>query len=230
MNFRIFFIISFFVTLISCNAKDMSEREESIFSQEYHKIAIPVDSLKTLNDLTDYLYNQYCVKNVKQAPFLIFDMKAHKVATDMNRHSIIIGIEPPPCNDGKYDATMILEIVKNGYNTEIEHYITEIDSIPSYVRKQMLSYGKDNNYAIGAYQNGIWLCTKKEDKLENLNQYIYQIIIGYLESFREYSNLAYNKSIDKLSEQEYEEIASEFDFHLSFKYTDKTPSVSVDAL
>jgi hypothetical protein len=157
-------------------------------------------------------------------------MKTKKLVNTKNKNSVLVRVEPAPCINGQmeYDDHQILEIIKDGYNTEIEQIITEIDSIPSFVKKQILSWGDDPNYAIGAYGNGIWLCTKKQDKFTNLNKYIYQIIVGYLESAREYSQLVYNKSIDELSEAEYQEIANEFVFQLAFKYTDKDVQINLE--
>ncbi len=212
------------LTLTACdNAKQMSEREEQLFAQDYHSLVIPIDSLSILNDLIIYFDDTYCINESKEWPLVYLDMKTKELVSKSNRNTIAIGIEPAPCVKGQiqYDDHMILEIIKDGYNTEIEQIITEVDSIPSFVRKQMLSWGVDPNYAVGARGNGIWICTKKEDKLSSLNIYIYNVVIGYLSSVREYSHLAYNKSIDELSEADYQEIANEFVFSLAFKYTDK---------
>ena len=199
----------------------MSEREENIFVQDYQQVLIPTDSLTTLGDFVDYLLDTYCFNKEEYWPYILFDTKKEMVVSEYNRNCIKLGIEPPPCVQGVYDDKMVLEIVKDGYNTEIETFITEVDSIPSYVEKQMLSFGKNYNYAVGAYNNGIWLSTKRNDKLVNLNPYIAKIIEGYLASLRKYSQMAYLKSVDDLSEIEYAEIAHEFNFRLSFKYTDK---------
>lgn len=208
----------------------MSEREEQIFVQEYQNKVIPIDSLTTLNSLFVYFEETYCENNSTNWPFIYYDMKEQKAVSKSNRNTIKIGVEPPPCMEGKmeYDDRMILEIIKDGYNTTIETINTEIDSIPSFVKKQMLSWGKDPNYAIGALNNGIWICTKKDDELSKLNIYIYKVIEGYLESLREYSNAAYSKDIDDLSKEEYQEIAEEFVFRLAFKYTDEDIKININ--
>ncbi len=204
----------------------MSQREENVFKQSYQQLLIPTDSIGTLGEMVDYLTAIYCVGGEKNWPYLLFDMKTKTMVSEVNRNTLEIGIEPPPCFKGRFNDKMVLEIVKDGYNTEIERIYTEVDSIPSFVRKQMLSFGSDNNYAVGAYNNGIWLSSSRKDMMVNLNPYIYQIIIGYLASVREYSEMAYLKEIDELSEKEYEEIYREFNFKLSFKYTEKPPELS----
>ena len=206
----------------------MSDREEVIFNQEYQQLLIPIDSLPTLGNLVDYLSNKYCIDEEKVWPYILFDMKKKQMVSEANRNTIKLGIEPPPCFKGKFDDRMVLEIVKDGYNTEIEQVITEIDSIPSFVEKQMLSFGADMNYAVGAYNNGIWLSSKRDDALTNLNPYVSKIIDGYLNSLRKYSQMAYLKSVDDLTDEEYNEIAREFNFRLSFKYTDKPPSIKLE--
>jgi len=216
------------IFLFSCSNKNMSDREEQIFIQEYQQLQIPVDSLPTLGDFVDYLSNKYCIDKVKVWPYILFDMDKKEMVVEANRNTIKLGVEPPPCFKGKFDDRMVLEIVKDGYNTEIEQIITEVDSIPSFVEKQMLSFGADMNYAVGAYNNGIWLSSKRADKMSNLNPYISKIIEGYLSSLRKYSKMAYLKDVDELTEQEYTEIASEFNFRISFKYTDKPPSIKLE--
>ena len=207
----------------------MSTREESLFVQDYQSLKIPIDKLQSLNDLLIYFDSTYCIKQIEEWPFAYLDMKLKKLVDKENRNTLKIGIEPNPCEDRviQFDQTMILEIVKDGHNTEIERVITEVDSIPSFVKKQFLSFGEDPNYAVGGLGNGVWICTKKADKLENINEYIYNVVIGFIESVREYSQLAYKKDIDELSEEEFEEIKQEFVFHLSFKYTDKNPKLNV---
>jgi hypothetical protein len=207
----------------------MNEREENLFIQDYQSLKIPIDKLDNLNDLLIYFDSTYCIKQIEEWPFAYLDMKLKKLVSEENRNTIKIGIEPNPCEDRtiNFDRTMILEIIKDGHNTQIENVITEVDSIPSFVKKQFLSFGEDPNYAIGGLGNGVWICTKKADKLENINKYIYNVVIGFIESVRKYSQLAYNKEIDELSKEEYEEIKKEFVFHLSFKYTDKNPKLSV---
>jgi len=226
-------ILSIFSTLIftSCNSSlDMTEREQSLFVQAYQILPIPIDNLDNLNDLLLYFDSTYCINKEEKWPYTYVDMKLKKLVSTPNKNTLKIGIEPNPCQDQeiKFDDTMILEIIKDGYNTQIEDYFTEVDSIPSFVRKQFLSYGEDPNYAVGGLGNGVWLCTKKADKLENLNIYIYNIVDGFINSVREYSKLAYGKTIDELSEEEFEEISQEFVFHLSFKYTDEEPTIMLD--
>jgi len=215
--------------LSSCSSKNMSKREESLFVQDYQSLKIPIEKLESLNDLLIYFDSTYCIKQTEEWPFAYLDMKLKKLVDKENRNTLKIGIEPNPCEDRviQFDQTMILEIVKDGHNTEIERVITEVDSIPSFVKKQFLSFGEDPNYAVGGLGNGVWICTKKEDKLENINEYIYNVVIGFIESVREYSQLAYKKDIDELSEEEFIEIKQEFVFHLSFKYTDKNPKLNV---
>ncbi len=230
LSLSIIFLFSVFI-LSSCNSSnEITKREKKLFVQDYQSLALPINRLTDLNDLLNYFDSTYCIKHEEKWPYTYFDLKNKILTSRKNRNTIKIGIEPNPCDDmgGTYDATMILEIVKDGYNTEIEGFDTEIDSIPSFVRKQFLSFGEDPNYAIGGLGNGVWLCTKKADKLKNLNIYIYNIIEGYIKTIREYSHLAYGKSIDELNDKEFQELRNEFVFHLSFKYTDKNPSVMLD--
>ncbi len=230
-TFILFIILtSIVINFEACKSNNISERERELFVQRYHGFPIPIDSLQTLNDLLLFLDDTYCVKKEPLWPIGYMDMSTHKLVDKPNNNTLTIGFEPTPCVDAtiQFDPNMILEIVKDGHNTHIEREFTEIDSIPKYVKKQLLSFGEDPNYAIGAKGNGIWICTNKDDKLVNLNPYIYESIIGFLESAREYSQMAYKKSIDKLSESEYIEFTNEFSFHLSFKYTDEEASIKLD--
>lgn len=221
--------LSVLFLLQSCgNAEKISPKEEQIFAQSYHRLVIPLDSIKTLNDLVVYLEETYCEQQNEDWPIAYFDMKSQQLVSETNRNTITIGIDPSPCYKGEYDDRMILEVIKDGYNTEVEQFFTEIDSIPSFVKKQMLSRGEDPNYAVGIRGNGIWLCTKKDDQFKNLNPYLYQLILGYVEAAREFSRIVYSKNIDELSEEEYQELLQEFVFHLSFKYTDKEASIEVN--
>lgn len=224
-------LVSLVFIIESCNSggNNLSQRERNLFVQSYHGFVIPIDSFNTLNDFLIYLDDTYCLKKEKLWPVVYIDMKTKKLVSKPNKNTIKIGIEPTPCINAQiqYDPTMILEIVKDGHNTHIEGEFTEIDSIPNYVKKQMLSFGKDPNYAVGALNNGIWICTNKDDKFQNLYPYIYQSVIGFLKSAREYSQMAYKKSIDKLTDKEYQEFAKEFVFHLSFKYTDEEASIKL---
>ena len=228
MRFALILLLFAGLLFTSCSSKNMSDREENIFKQDFQTIRIPVDSFVTLGDLTDYLLEEYCEKKVQYWPYILFDTENNIMVSESNRNTIELGIEPPPCVQGVFDDKMVLEIVKDGYNTEIERIITEVDSIPSFVEKQMLSFGADYNYAVGAYNNGIWLSTKRDDKLTNLNPYIAKIVEGYLNSVRKYSVMAYSKPIDKLTDEEYEELAREFNFRMSFKYTDKPPVLELE--
>ena len=163
------------LTLSSCNtANDMSEREQSLFVQDYQILPIPIDKLTNLNDLLLYMDSTYCTNMEEKWPYTYIDLKEKKLVSKENSNTLKIGIEPNPCQDReiKFDDKMILEIVKDGYNTEIENSFSEIDSIPSFMKKQFLSYGDDPNYAVGGLGNGVWLCAKKSDKLKNLNIYL----------------------------------------------------------
>ena len=224
-----YFIAVVVILLASCsNPKQMSPREESLFAQEYHDTQLPIDSFQTLGEMLQYIDNNYCPDNDKLWPTLFFDFKTKSLVAQPNKHTLKIGLDPSPCIQGKFDHRMILEIIKDGYNTEIEQIFTELDSIPYFINKQMLSMGEDPNYSIGALGNGIWLCSKKADLLVNLNEYIYQIIVGYLSAARKYSDMAYRKSIDELDENEFAEFSNEFRFHLSFKYTDEDPKIQLN--
>jgi hypothetical protein len=227
-------ILAVFLLLFfnSCNkdSNKLSEKEQSLLYQSYHGYTLPIDSFNTLNDALVYMDDIYCLKKEDLWPIAYLDMKTHQLLSKPNRNTVKIGLEPTPCIDTmiEFDPKMILEIVKDGHNTHIEGEFTEVDSIPKYVKKQMLSFGDDPNYAIGALGNGIWICTNKDDKFKNLYPYIYESVVGFIESARKYSQMAYNKSIDELTEQEFEEFSKEFSFHLSFKYTDEEASIKLD--
>lgn len=220
-------LIVFILTFSACQNPGISEREKNVFKQDFQTKLIKIDSFELVGELIDNLNIVYCVKQEQEWPYILYDFKDKIMVSEPNRNTIMLGIEPPPCVEGRYDDKMILEIIKDGYNTEVETYITEIDSIPSFVVKQMLSFGKDPNYAVGALNNGIWLSTKRDDKLVNLNPYINKIIVGYLRSLNIYSKLAYLKDLSDLDDNEYVEIAHEFNFRLSFKYTDKPMEFNV---
>lgn len=221
-----------FIIFEACNSANIniSKREKSLFVQSYHGYVLPIDSLQTLDELIAFLDVTYCVKDRKAWPIVYLDLETRKLISIPNRNTLKLGIEPTPCIDAaiQFDPSMILEILKDGHNTNIETEFTEVDSIPKYVKKQMLSFGDDPNYAVGALGNGIWICTKGDDKLSELNPYIYQSVIGFVEAARDYSQMAYRKSIDELSEQEFDELAHEFVFHLSFKYTDEVATIELD--
>ncbi len=225
-------VIFLLLILNSCNNdnSELSKREQTLLFQSYHGFILPIDSFKTLNDALIYLDDTYCLKHEEQWPITFLDMKSHSLVSKPNNNTVKIGLEPPLCFDAQveFDPTMILEIVKDRHNITIEGEYTEIDSIPIYVKKQMLSLGDDPNYSIGALGNGIWICTNKDDNFENLYPFIYESVIGFIESAREYSNMAYNKDIEDLNEQEFDELSKEFSLHLSFKYTDEEASIKLD--
>ncbi len=221
-------LIVIITTFSACDNTGISTREKNFFKQDFQTKLIAVDSFMLVGDFLDYLNDAYCTKQEQEWPYILYDFNAKKMVSEPSRSTIMLGIEPPPCVQGRYDDKMILEIIKDGYNTEIETFITEVDSIPAYVERQMLSFGQDPNYAVGALNNGIWLSTKRDDKLVNLNAYINKIIEGYLMSVRRYSKMAYLKELEELSDKEYVEIAHEFNFRLSFKYTDKPMELNVN--
>ncbi len=230
MNKLVLYLLAISViiaTLSACDSSGISSREKNIFKQDFQTKLIKADSFELVGDFIDHLNDAYCVNLDQEWPYILYDYKAKEMVSQVNRNTIMLGVEPPPCVKGRYNDKMILEIIKDGYNTEVENFITEIDSIPSYVIKQMLSFGQNPNYAVGALNNGIWLSSKRDDKLANLNPYINKIIEGYLLSINKYSKMAYLKDLKDLSEEEYLEIASEFNFRLSFKYTDKPMEFNV---
>lgn len=213
----------------ACSKTDqLSEREIDLLSQDYHLRPLPMDSLQSYQDLIFYLDSVYCIQVEQRWPTINFDLKSKEITASPNRHSITIGIDPSPCISGEFESTMILEIIKDGYNTTIENEKTEIDSIPNFVKKQMLSKGEDPNYMPGIYGNGIWICTSKADKTENLNPYIYKTIMGFVAAANQYSIQTYGKKLDEIRQEQFDIIKEEFIFHLSFKYTDKEPEIKLD--
>jgi hypothetical protein len=221
-----FAALIFITTFLSCGKNTtINEREQALLSKPHQSLVLPIDSLLTFDDLIVYLNTKYCEEQTQMWPIVYLDLKTQQLTTTANRNSIIVGVDPNPCIKGNYDDRMILEIIKDKKNLLIEQEYTEIDSIPSYIRKQILSRGEDPNYAIGAYGNGIWVCTKKADQLSSINPIIYQTVTGYIQAAREYTAAVYGKKIDELSDSEYQEIYQEFTFHLSFKYTDVDPVI-----
>ncbi len=224
-------ILSIFSVFLftSCEKSIYDEREKALFLAPYHGHDIAIDSLKTLEDLVSYFDKIYCEeKTADKWPVMYFDLqKKVLVNPQQGKNILAIGIEPSPCPDMifEYDFSHILEIVKDGYNLEVEGTRIEPDSLTGYISRQYLNFGKNPKYAPSPDNNGIWLITKKDDNLVNLNKYIAQIIEGYVEMANKYANMKYHKTLDSLSDEEYSELRKTLGFHLSFKYSDKVPQI-----
>lgn len=228
--FPLVLMLTLLVVSCSDNLK-LNEREKSLFVQSYHSIPIVIENNNNLGNLLAQLDSIYC-SNADQAeqmpwPLAYFDLKKRQWSADSNQNTIAIGIDPNPCFKGMYDDKMILEIIKEHHNLKIENEFTEVDSIPSYVKKQLLSNGSDPNYSPGAFGNGIWICSQKVTTFEELNPILYQSILGFVSSAREFSKMTFKKEIQDLNDQEFAALQSEYVFHLSFHYTDIDPVIQI---
>jgi len=230
MNSKIILIAVLALLLFSsCKKTIYSEREKSLFINPVFGNDISLDTIHRLEDLIIVFDRIYCEdKSADKWPVLYFDMEQKEwVNPKTGKNIIALGIEPSPCPDMmfEYDYSRILEVVKDGYNLEVEEVRVEPDSLTSYISKQYLNYGKDPVYSASPADNGIWLITNKDDKLTNLNKYIAQIIDGYVIMARQYSLIHYQKSLDDLTDTEFQELKTTLAFHLSFKYSDKPPQI-----
>ena len=130
----------------------------------------------------------------------------------------------------EYDYSRILEVVKDGYNLEVEEQRIEPNSLTDFVSKQYLNYGKSSAFSLDPHNNGIWLITNKDDKLSNLNDYIRQLIEGYIIMANQYALLTNKKPLKDISDEEFAQLKTTLSFHLSFKYSDENPSIINDLL
>lgn len=226
-----FFISSIFVLLFltSCQKSVFSDREKELFiSPNFGEVLYP-DSLKTLEGLIVHLDNIYCENHsVDKWPILYFDLEHKKMVNPSQGRNIIpIGIEPSPCPNlmFEYDFSRILEVVKDGYNLEVEEQRIEPDSLTNYISKQYLNFGTNPKYSPSPENNGIWLITNKDDKLEKLNKYIWQILDGYVIMANQYAMIVYRKGLNDLSEKEFNDLKKVLAFHLSFKFSDEPPRI-----
>ena len=213
----------------SCERSIYDEREKALFTSPIFGQDVVIDSLETIEDLVSYFDKIYCEeKTADKWPVMYFDLQKKTLVNPQHGKNILaIGIEPSPCPDMmfEYDFTRILEIVKDGYNLEVEGIRVEPDSLTKYVSKQYLNFGKNPKFSPAPNNNGIWLITKKDDKLTNLNNYIAQIIDGYVLMANKYASIQYNKSLDSLTDEEFKELKKILSFHLSFKFSDEAPKI-----
>jgi len=213
----------------SCEKNIYDEREKALFTSPIFGHDVVLDSLQTLDDLISYFDRIYCEdKTVEKWPIMYFDLQNKILVNPQHGTNILaIGIEPSPCSDlvFEYDFSRILEVVKDGYNLEVENIRIEPDSLTNYVSKQYLNFGKNPKFSPSPENNGIWLISKKDDKLTNLNNYIAQLIDGYVIMAHKYAQIQYGKSLDSLTDKEFKELKSILGFHLSFKYSDEEPRI-----
>jgi len=215
----------------SCQKAIYNEREKSLFMAPFYGQDIVLDSISTIKDLTDYFDKIYCeTKTADKWPVLYFDLEKKELVNPCEGKNILaMGIEPSPCGDVEleYDFSRILEIVKDGYNIEVEGIRIEPNNLSKYIALQYLNYGQDAKYSPNPRHNGIWLISDKDDSLKNLNKYIAQIIDGYVKMADQYAEINYEKSLNRLSDTEFAELKKNISFHLSFKYTEKQPEIRV---
>ncbi len=221
----IFILIIGGLFLTACEKGIYSEREKSLFTNPIFGQDIMLDSIHTVGNLTDFLDKTYCEdKTAEKWPILYFDLiKKELVNPKQGKNVLALGVEPSPCPDLilEYDFTLILEIVKDGYNLEVEDERIEPDSLSQYISLQYLNYGEYKKYSPYPENNGIWLISNKDDKLSNLNKYIAQIIDGFVQMANQYSQINYEKNLEDLSDEEFAELKKTIAFHLSFKYNDE---------
>jgi len=219
------------ISITSCQNSIYSERERVLFMNPIFGHDVVLDSLETLEDLIVYFDRIYCEdKSADKWPVLYFDVEANKLVNPSYAKNILaLGIEPSPCPNlmFDYDYSRILEVVKDGYNLEVEEQRVELDSLSEYVSKQYLNFGAYPMYSPGPENNGIWLITNKDDKLSNLNGYIAQLIKGYVIMANQYATIVFKKPLDELSDEEFAELKKTLSFHLSFKYSDEVPQIKV---
>ena len=225
----ILFSVLSLLLISACQNTIYSEREKSLFINPVFANDISLDTIHTLQDLIVAFDKIYCEdKSADKWPVLYFDLEQKKLVNPKAGKNIIaLGIEPSPCPDimFEYDYSRILEVVKDGYNLEVEEQRIEPDSLTAFVSKQYLNFGKDPMYSPDPRSNGIWLITNKDDKLSNLNEYIAQLIDGYVIMARQYSIVYYKKTLDELNDSEYQELKTTLAFHLSFKFSDEPPQI-----
>lgn len=229
-NYLFIIILGLFL-LSSCEKSIYTEREKSLYMTPIFGHDVDLDSVQTLYDLVVYFDKIYCEEQAEDKwPILYFDLKNKELVNPQKGKNILaFGIEPSPCPDlmFEYDFTRILEIVKDGYNLEVEEDRVEVDSLNQYISLQYLNYGKDYRFGPDPEGNGIWLITDENDELKGLNKYLAQIIEGYKNMAQEYANLNFHKDLEQLDENEFKELKNTLVFHLSFKYIEKEPEIKM---
>ncbi len=219
------FVILSMVIITSCEKSIYTERERSLFITPIFDHDVNLDSINTLFDIVVYFDQIYCEDNsAEKWPVLYFDLEKKEIVNPQQGKNILaIGIEPSPCSDMiyEYDFSRILEVVKDGYNLEVEQERIEIDTLYNFVTLQYLNYGKDYRFSADPLNNGIWLIADKNDKLDDLNIYIAQLIEGFVQMAQQYAQIEYGKRIDQLTELEFTKLKNDLVFHLSFKYTEE---------
>jgi hypothetical protein len=232
MRFRLFILaIVGLVFITSCQKSIYSEREQALFISPIFGQDISIDSIETLEDLVVHFDKIYCDdKSADKWPVLYFDLENKKLVNPSHELNILaIGIEPSPCPNVmlEYDFSRILEVVKDGYNLAVEEQRIEPDSLTQYVSKQYLNFGASPLYSPSPKNNGIWLITNKDDRLSNLNNYLAQLLEGYVIMANQYSYIIYKKSLEELTDEEFAQMKKVLAFHLSFKYSDVPPQIKV---
>lgn len=230
LNYIILLVIGLFL-LSSCEKSIYSEREKSLFMTPTFGHNVNLDSVQTIYDLVVYFDRTYCEeKSEDKWPILYFDLeKKELVNAQKGKNILAFGIEPSPCPDFvfEYDFTRILEVVKDGYNLEVEEDRIEVDSLNQYVSLQYLNYNRDYRFSHDPESNGIWLITDENDELKSLNKYIAQILEGYKNMAHEYALINFQKNLEQLDEKELKELKNTLIFHLSFKYIEQEPEIKM---
>lgn len=224
MNFKPFLYIAFIsilgLSLNSCSSK-YCKPEQEIFTLSHQLKPIPMDSLTTVKSALAYLNDSYCVHATLALPCIYFDTEIGEIVEKPNRNTLTIGIEPTPCYDDlQYDFNNILEIQLDGKNLMIEGFRYEEDSIPAFIRKQYLNYGKEAGFSKSPNGNGIWLITEWERSIKDLNPILAKIIQGYQEMAEYFSQSVFGKSLCDLDQQEQLILQKRLEFHLSLKFSD----------
>lgn len=217
------FLFLMLLLSFSCN-KTFEKNQQNLMFSDFHSREMPLDSIKNLGEMLEYFDKIYCENGETNWPVLYVNLKKQSLVEARTGGNILkIGIEPTPCPGLKfeYDFKCILEIVKDGYNIEVEGQRTESDSLGSFVKKHYFNLEKDTMYPLSAEQNGIWICALKKEKLSDLAPIISTVVKGYLEAAKNYSQIVFKKEIEDLNEQELEVLKRKLPFRLAFKFTDE---------
>ncbi len=228
-NFLQALIIFGFLLLQSCH-EGLSDREKSLFSTEVNGYIVNIDNVNTIAKLDSFFYVSHCEKEFGKWPMILFDFSEKKLTSHENSNTVALSVEPAPCPhvNFEYNFDRILEIELDGNNVKIEGKLSHLDSIPQFVFKQYLSYGKIKGFSSIPLGNGIWIIGDMNRPLTDYNPVIDKIVEGYLSTVNLYSDAIMGKKVSDLNDEEIETLEKKIVFNLGFRFSnDLNPVITV---
>lgn len=224
-----------FILLLTSCSKKFGTNAKSLFSGPEHGVVVPIDSIKNLAQLLNYLQFTYCEDtNTKKWPVLYLDITNQKFVNELDGNGVIkLGFEPTPCPTmiPEYNFKLVLEVVKDGNNISIEDERIDFDSIPNRVFDLYGNGTYNEKFVVVTGGNGIWLCASKKDELQKLAPVLSQIVKGYLLVAEEVAKVNFHKKLEELDLKQLQILRSTIPFNFAFKYTDNDqPRIQIGAL